>query len=472
MKRLCSRYLSRRGLLVGGASAAAGLAGGVVLGWKAREQSANTVPFRARTNEVVRAPLGIPGSFPGRVVEVRNPRSVNASYAIDAAAVRTMMEDGITHLTGAHNDVPEAWRRFFTGGDLGDVVGIKVNPVGRKARSGEPGRVPNAVGSISSPEIVAETIRSLVEYCRIPRRNILIFDRYANEMRETGYDRIADDLGVRWCAASAAYDETQVEIDGQARGGARDPNVVGYDPDVYVTMGFAAPEHDSKDDRRHRSHLTTIVTRRINKLITIPCLKDHKSSGVTLSLKNMSHGMNNNVCRSHLAGIYRIGGGVSGPNQCNTFIPTAVNQRPLLEKATLHILDGLIGVYEGGPGNWNRTWGVWPYGGIFMATDPVAMDHVGWNIIDAERARRGWAPVGQMGLIQRGESVMMSAEKTAMAISDPTVAAALVAEHIRTRPVISEPFDRRQPEHIALAGMIGLGTFAATAIEHRTIRQG
>lgn len=468
MKPMCTRSLTRRALLQGGgATVIAGA--GAALGWMARDRAAPAEPFAAKTAEVRQAPLGIPGPYPGRVVEVRNPRAVDRSYRIDATAVRAMIEQGMTALAGAHGDVPEAWRRFFA---PGDVVGIKVNPVGRGAKAGEAGRVAGAVGSISNPEVVAEVVRSLIEYCRVRRQDILVFDRYANEMRETGYDRLADDLGVRWCAASYAYDDTQVEIDGQPRGGDRDPKVVGYDPDVFVSMGFAAPEHDPRDDRRHRSHLTTIVTRRISKLITIPCLKDHKSAGVTLALKNMSHGLNNNVCRSHLAGIYRIGGGVSGPNQCNTFIPTAVRQRPLMEKATLHILDGLIGVYEGGPGNWNRTWGVWPHGGLFFATDPVAMDHVGWNIVDAERARRGWAPVGHMGLVQRGESVRMSADRTSLATADPLLAAALVAEHFKTRPQIVEPFDRRQPEHIALAGMIGLGLFPANAIEHRVIRSG
>ena len=33
----------------------------------------------------------------------------------------------------------------------------------------------------------------------------------------------------------------------------------------------------------------------VDKIVTLPVLKDHRSAGVTLSLKNMSHGMNNNV---------------------------------------------------------------------------------------------------------------------------------------------------------------------------------
>ena len=145
----------------------------------------------------------------------------------------------------------------------------------------------------------------------------------------------------------------------------------------------------ARDDRRFRSHLSLIVTRMVNKIITLPVLKDHRSAGVTLALKNMSHGMNNNVSRSHIGGLYRLGGATSGPNQCNTFIPTAVAQRPLMEKATLHILDGLIGVYEGGPGNWNRSLGHLAAQVAVLRHRPRRDGHVGWDIIDQKRAEVG-----------------------------------------------------------------------------------
>ena len=180
------------------------------------------------------------------------------------------------------------------------------------------------------------------------------------------------------------------------------PHVVGYDPDVFTVMGYCMPTHSRHDDRRFRSHLSLIVSRMVNKMITLPVLKDHRSAGVTLALKNMSHGMNNNVARSHLSGIAHGFGRaerVTGPNQCNTFIPQAVAQLRLRQKATLHILDGLIGVYEGGPGCWNRTWSTWRHKGLFFATDPVALDHVGWDLIDRKRAEMGWPAVGAMGLV-------------------------------------------------------------------------
>ena len=105
------------------------------------------------------------------------------------------------------------------------------------------------------------------------------------------------------------------------------------------------------------------------------------------------------MSEAFLKQLFGLDGQVLGPNQSNTFIPQAVSQKKLREKATLHVLDGLIGVYEGGPGSWNRTWGTWRHKALFFATDPVAMDHVGWDIIDAKRAAEGWAPVEKMGYL-------------------------------------------------------------------------
>jgi hypothetical protein len=205
-------------------------------------------------------------------------------------------------------------------------------------------------------------------------------------------------------------------------------------------------------------------------VVTIPVLKDHRSAGVTLALKNLSHGLNNNVARSHLANIPRLDGSVSGPNQCNTFIPTAVSQLPTRQKATLHILDGLVGVYEGGPGSWNRTWSTWPYKALFFATDPVAMDHVGWDIIDAKRVAEGWPPVANMGLLTNTPAVRVATGLAALAAgSGPEATTLTAAAQDLEGGRASESFDMRQPQHIILAGEMGLGVFDAHGIEHRRI---
>jgi hypothetical protein len=200
-------------------------------------------------------------------------------------------------------------------------------------------------------------------------------------------------------------------------------------------------------------------------------LKDHRSAGVTLALKNMSHGMNNNVARSHLPnvahGFDNGSAAVFGPNQCNTFIPQAASQLPLRRKATLHVLDGLIGVYEGGPGNWNQTWATWRHKGLFFATDPVALDHVGWSVIDARRAAAGWPPVEKMGWIHQGPTLDVSGSLTGLAAQGPLDAAALavIARNAQDGRK-TELFNLRQPDHVALAGKLGLGVFDADRIAH------
>jgi uncharacterized protein (DUF362 family) len=452
------RGITRRGFLTG---AGAGLAAGVPLGWLGylRQQES----FTGHPREDRSPPLAMPGPYPGRVIEVRHPGAVNDRNVISPAAVRAMMARGMRELTGADHE-SEAWKRFF---HKGDRVGIKVNPVGM-------GRAerPQATAAISSPAVLIEVVEGL-KGAGVRAQDIIVFERYANEFREAGYEKVMTERaldGVRWYASSSGYDDSQLNIDGLASGRQRDtdPHVVGYDPDVFVYMGFASPDADPKDDRRFRSHLSAIVTKMVDKIVTIPVLKDHRSAGITMALKNLSHGMNNNVARSHLPAYFRRSGAKSEPNQCNTFIPAAAGQLPTRQQATLHIGDGLIGVYEGGPGCWNPTWGTWRRNSLFFATDPVAMDHVGWDIIDAKRAQLGWLPVARMGHALDVPAVTLSTRLQALAAGGPLDAVNAEAAGLASLGnQESEQFDRRQPEHVILAATVGMGVFDAREIDHR-----
>ncbi|HVS37739.1 MAG TPA: DUF362 domain-containing protein, partial [Gemmataceae bacterium] len=396
-----SSRISRRLFLAG----AAGFAAGVPITLLADRLLAPR--FSGTTQPIAKPDYAMPGPFPGRVVEVHRPDAVSPEYVVNQAAVGDMLDEGMSHLTGAdRGDVKAAWGRFF---QRGDVVGVKVNPVGRAAKPGERGHVPGAVASISSYELVVEVVRRLKEAGVLPQ-DIVVFERYAEEFIDAGYaDLVERELpDVRWAASAVRYSDTQVDVAGfdDGRGTIAveaERRVAGYDPDVFTLMGFCGPQHQN-DERRFRSHMSLIATRMVDKIVTLPVLKDHRSAGVTLALKNLSHGMNNNVSRSHLTDLAYDADGPShrmGPNQCNTFIPQAASQTMMRQKATLHILDGLIGAYEGGPKSTNKTWATWRRNSLFFATDPVAMDHIGWEIIDQVRAEYGWAPVARMGLLNQ-----------------------------------------------------------------------
>jgi uncharacterized protein (DUF362 family) len=395
MSRQCPRSAAKSGLdrraFLGAASAAAGLGmfGAGAPAWSHEAPGAGRAPAK-----------GLPGEFPGRVVEVRHPGSCPGGTP-DLEAVRRMVAKGISTLTSIDEPV-EAWRSMF---EPGDVVGIKVNPVGQ----------PHAISNYATVHALVEGLES----AGVRRGDIIVFDRYKDQFLQCGYEDHLPD-GCRWDWASETYTEPQLDIEQ-------------YDPDVFVELPIvhARPGvHDPKDERTRRSHLAKVVTQKVNKLICIPVLKDHGSGGVTLSLKNMSHGFVNNVSRSH---------GTAETNTCNLFIPGIVSHPIIREKAVLQVLDGLNAVFQGGPGSSKKY--VWQYEGMFFATDPVALDMVCWPIVDAKRKAEGLPPVAEVG--RRGKD-----------------------------PLGTEAFDYRQPQHIAGAGALGLGVADAEKIEHNVVEMG
>lgn len=368
--------LSRRGLLTAGAALA-------LPGWS-----------------TAAAATGIPGPYRGRVVEVYHPGSV-VEGKVRAEAVREMVSRGMRELTAAADDTA-AWKRFFS---PADVVGVKVSPVGRPK-------------SISQPETLLEVFRGLT-LAGVPNRNIMLINRYEEEILACEFDKILP-KGVRIGYGAKKFDDVQVSLEE-------------YDPDVYVEMDRVLPRFaGSKDPLHRRSHVCKVITRELTKIVNVSVLKDHASAGITMALKNMSHGSVNNVSRSHA--------GASG-NWCDTFIPKVVSMPVIREKMVLQIGDALIGTYDGGPGTWNPHFRTWEYRSLFFGTDPVAMDRIGWGILDAKRKEQGLPPLEKTG--RKG-----------------------------VNPGGHEGFDWRQPQHVLLAAKAGLGEADLAKIAHRRVRLG
>src|SRR5262249_2379679 len=109
----------------------------------------------------------MPGPYRGRVAAVESPKVLSAG-AYQADVVQQMMRRGMTALTGSA-DWTDAWRRFFT---AGDVVGIKVNPVGQP-------------WVISDASVLREIIAGL-EVAGVKRRDIVVYDRYRDQFLSAG----------------------------------------------------------------------------------------------------------------------------------------------------------------------------------------------------------------------------------------------------------------------------------------------
>src|SRR5215472_4530393 len=211
-----------------------------------------------------RTKLSMPGLYRGRVVAVEDAASIVANK-YQAEAIREMMRRGMSELTGG--TWAESWRQFF---QPGDVVGIKVNPVGQ------------ASGVISGPEVMHEIISGL-NTAGIKNKDIVVYDRYRKQFFDAGFDKWLPE-GVRTSHAAEDYENIQQGIEG-------------YDPDHYMDMALTLPGYDVSNLTARRSYASLFITKQVNKLINLPVLKDHQSAGVTLALKNLSHGHVNNVAR-------------------------------------------------------------------------------------------------------------------------------------------------------------------------------
>jgi uncharacterized protein (DUF362 family) len=333
--------------------------------------------------------LAMPGLHPGRVVAVSHPGCI-VDNRFQADPIRRMMEDGMLELTDAP-DVPSAWKLFF---EPGDVVGIKVNPVGGPQL-------------ISCAEVLQEIIRGL-ESAGVRRKDIVVYDRYRDQFLQMGFNQWLPD-GVRWSAAAKDYDGIQQAIEG-------------YDPDHYMEMAVTLPGQDPASLTARRSFAAKFITTEVNKLINLPVLKDHQSAGVTLALKNLSHGLVNNVCRSHSSKTLNV---------CGAFIPAVVSLPVIRNKTVLHVLDGIKGLYHGGPSA--RPQFVWEHRTLYFATDPVALDHVCWKEIDKKRVAAGMKPIAQ------------------------------------SEPDEFSTFVHRQAEHVEIAGALGLGIWEEGRIDVRRV---
>ena len=144
-------------------------------------------------------------------------------------------------------------------------------------------------------------------------------------------------------------------------------DVLGYERDLTV-FGSAG------------SLLAKTLTQLCDAVINLPVLKDHGIVGVTLALKSM-FGAIHNPNKYH-------------PNGGDPYVAD-VNAMPgIRSKVRITICDALAAQYEGGP-PYMPQW-TWPYGGVLVAEDPVALDTVGWQIIEQKRAEAGMKPLKEM----------------------------------------------------------------------------
>jgi len=142
-------------------------------------------------------------------------------------------------------------------------------------------------------------------------------------------------------------------------------------------MGF---EDDLATFGKAGSLVCRTLTRVCDTVINLPVLKDHGIAGVTLALKSMF-------------------GAIHNPNKYHSncgdpYVADVYALTPIRQKVRLHICDGLNAQYDGGP-SFMPQW-MWPFNGLLVSRDPVALDYVGWKIIEKKRLEVGAKPLREL----------------------------------------------------------------------------
>jgi len=198
----------------------------------------------------------------------------------------------------------------------------------------------------------------------------------------------------------------------------------GYDPETYLEANLFGEEDT-------RSNMMRLVSKRLTKIINIPNMKDHGATGATGCLKNIAYGSFSNVARTHQ----------SGKSHTYSVVGTLASMEPLRSRTVLQIMDGIRGVWHGGPFARTTKYLFYPKQ-IMFGTDPVAIDRLLLDIIDTERKAHG-----AISIWDRSPSSLHIDDGRARD-ADPNVNIII-----------------REPGHVEYAASLGLGVYDLSKIK-------
>lgn len=199
---------------------------------------------------------------------------------------------------------------------------------------------------LSTNVALVEAIVGKLQLAGIKPNDIVIWDRTSHELERAGFH------------LSQASDQVR----------CMGTDAVGYE-DTPESFGAVS------------CRLSKILTRLCDLVINVPLLKDHSYSGMTLAMKNM-YGVIDNPNECHA-------------NGCNPGVAD-VNMLPSIrKKVRFTVADLTTAGYEGGPGF--RPQYAWKHNGLLVAKDSVAVDYVGWQIIERKRAEQGLESLAAVG---------------------------------------------------------------------------
>ncbi|MCA9592608.1 MAG: DUF362 domain-containing protein [Myxococcales bacterium] len=317
--------LSRRALL--GSAAVAGAA--ATLG-RALPAFAEGLP-KAEDLTAKRPKGFVPMAAPGKVVKVAAKGDFKSIMQPNllwpkADVAKRLVEKALMEFTGAPNIV-EALGKFI---HKDDIVAVKPNGI-----AGQKGYT-----QATNYETVLPVVEGLIKLGVKPE-NIMVYEQYPTYL-----------MGCR-------INVRQWKL-----------------PDGVQTATHNNKNHPMQDVRIYQGIPTRYSKMLLDAtaVIDMSMMKDHSICGYTGCLKNITHGNVNNPHDHHA-------------HQASPQIAMLYNHPIVTSRVRLHITDAFKITYDRGPLDKDPNTRI-PHGAVYVSTDPVAHDVVGWQVIDAERKKR------------------------------------------------------------------------------------
>ncbi|MEQ1860430.1 MAG: DUF362 domain-containing protein [Chthoniobacteraceae bacterium] len=294
-------------------------------------------------------------------------------------AVSRRMVDAVVLAATGENEIGRAWRKLVAPGDR---VGVKVNA--------GPGR------NFSTRIGVVRAILAGLERAGVSPSSVLVWDREGEDLKNAGFTSRTLGCAVRGIDPPKGWDRAAT-FSAPAIG-----RLIWGDA-IFVeknTRALGKPTTDS-DQVSSTSHFATIVTRDLTKIINVATLTDDAGAGLGSVFYNL--------CVKNVDNWRRFAAVEQGAADS---IPELYASAHLGPKVALHILDGLIAQYAGGPdANPNYAF---THATLYASRDPVALDALAARKIDEWRKLAKLPPIArhvewlrlaeQMGLGESSES--------------------------------------------------------------------
>jgi uncharacterized protein (DUF362 family) len=306
----------------------------------------SALQMRSRRDFIRKSSMGIMGVSLGirtyplfvnanhKVVLVRHQNVIGPDGHVREKPLMEMLNRGITELTGAVT-LSDAWLQFFM---PGDVIGLKINAISFRGLTNTP--------LATHYPALTNAIISSCAAAGIKEKQFVIWDRSDAELVNLGYAPSNDPGRVRIFGTYKHHNKTEG---------------IGFHPELYAA---------GKKSTRVSRILSDICTSMIN----VPVIKPHALAGITAALKN-HFGTIDNPSSFHF-------GACTDPG-----IPEINAISMIRKKQRLIICNALQAIYKGGI-SWKPS-NAWPYGGIILGTDPVAVDRVCLKVINEKRLQEG-----------------------------------------------------------------------------------